>query len=211
MCSAFFGLWKCAVDRGSVLFMHSEEQSVCLWEDSRKVVFTYAIPDIVEQMCSCVRKTKDKTTGRFDTVHTMQPLIGQFYNGIMGGVDLFDNFVYQSRRPIKAYRWYLAVGLQVVYWCVANAFVVKRSYMTEQEKKRYNSNHIRHEIADFLVNLYKPDIPSAIQDMHLIQKVDEKRVCRSKKTNPEPHKCQTICESCKIHLCVGCFFNHHTK
>ncbi len=115
--------------------MHCEEQSVCVWEDNTKVIFTYSIPDIVDQMTYCVRRGRDKATKKFEQYKVSQPLVAHFYNSIMGGVDTFDNFVYQSRRPIKAYRWYLAVGLQVMYWCIANTFIVKRSFLPGDQKK----------------------------------------------------------------------------
>ncbi len=71
------------------------------------------------------------------------------------GTDLFDNYVYASRRHIQANKWTQAIYFQLLNWALANAFIVFRLALTEWERTHTSFGRFKLDIYEQLIQRAK--------------------------------------------------------
>lgn len=93
------------------------------WWDMRAVNMLHTFPNFKRKI---TRHERDKKTAAHNVVELMRPNIIGWYNGGMGGTDLFDQYMSYYRPTVKTKRWPHAIYFHLMLCCVVNAWILHK-------------------------------------------------------------------------------------
>ena len=217
------------------------EYYLTMWMDTKPV---HMLSTFRTSKSSIIRN--GLVNGKWERIRLDRPSVVGVYNAGMGGTDLFDQYCTYYRTTIKTKKWTTRIITHMVMCCLVNAYVIYKHanaetslldfldiYISEllheqepqrnvtailsSERTRQIGNNRLDKWYDDTFRLTGQHFCASLQRKAWVptseqgHQIDPRKPCILCKT-----KCATICNMCKVHLCISdpnelsCFEKFHS-
>lgn len=211
--------------RGEISYFMSDSISVVKWMDNRAV---YLASNFIDP--TAVFKIKRRAAGQAGKIDIDCPLIIQYYNKGMGGVDLMDQKkVYYEYDRRSKWRFYIRLFFDLFELCVHNSFIIyKKVLLNNSCAIKVNSIEFRAALANELESSFnsrkrafseatktRTHLLSKPKSFHKMEKLDNWKRCSHCATNKRYSRTNVFCKQCNLFLCFtssrDCFGVYHNQ
>lgn len=208
--------WDGKLKRNEYQFLTNSSGTIAArWQNSKEVV----VRSNCHKATAVTVKRKQKDGRKKDV---LCPEMIEFYNKIMGGVDLSDQKVGTYDFDRKSKKWWKKVFFRLLMITVVNSWILYE----ETKKKKIQLIDFFVPLAEEMIAVGKanakvkrkrtPSRPTSASKLmmnvgdHLPVEGDTRRRCVRCSKQKKETRTKTLCTMCKVALCKKCFALYHT-